>query len=327
MTDYPAISGRRVSYWKREQANRKWREILSVFVVCTLLFFILNGFIKTISLGRDINASSWDGKAGIAIALNTEPKSVMVYQKEPKKIAFFTIPGNLFYATGDAAEPVKTINSAYEGNVEGILTNVLGADVGKRIYFADNMAIAGNHASELFKNLASFKTAADIFVSGPGKVYRQSTMTKMEMLRLWWEIKGINIKDVDVINLDKLSEDVIGPGGVKFKGVDRSEMTRTIGSYLDSPSYFGGLKVEIINGSGASGAGKLASDMLSAWGIQVVGVENGQEEAKCKITGEKNAAISYLARELGCDIVAAPAEAEKGKIVIVLGRNFAAKYF
>lgn len=328
MTDYPALK-RAHSPWKKRKVERKWQEVLAVFVVLGLIVVIVGGLLKTFSFGRD-ETSSWDSDEALAIALNSSPGAVVVYGKTPAKLGVFEIGKDLYFATGDAKSPVSPVEAVFDlpgEKAAGALSNLTGVNVNKFVYFKKRPELGGDGAYSLFKDFSSLKTPFAIVFSGK-KSIDSTNMSSVELLTLWWKVKGIPLGNFHVKNLEDFADWVIGPGDGKFKGLDRESVWRELFSYFDG----GGVKkgeVEIVNDSGVSGAGKLASSIIGAYGFDVSGVSTSDSIGEgCRlVVFSRVDDVSKLAGSLGCDIVLRQDSSPNGKIIMFLGREFVLKYF
>lgn len=328
MTDYPALK-RVHSPWKKVRVERRWQEVLAVFVVLTLIVVIVSGLLKTFPFGRD-KTSSWGGDEALAIAINSAPGALVVYGKTPPKIGVFEIGKELYFATGEAKNPVSSVEAVFDLSGEkavGVLSNLTGVNVSKFVYFKKRPDLVGDGAYGLFKDFSSFKTPFAI-IFGRKENIESTNMSLMELMVLWWNVKGISLSNFQVKNLEEFADWVIGPGDTKFKGLDRESVWRELYSYFDG----GGVKkgeVEIVNDSGVSGAGKLAISIISAYGFDVAGVSATDSIGEsCRlVVFTKADDVSRLASALGCDIVLGRDLPQDGKVIMFLGREFALKYF
>ena len=328
MTDYPALKKAHPA-WRRKRAERKWREVLAVFVVLVLVVVIVGGLLKTVRLPKD-ESSGWDGELGLAIAINSTPGTVVVYGKTPPKIGVFRADGDLWFATGDASRPVSSVDGIFElpgENAVGVLANLTGVNVSKFVYFKTRPDFLGNGAYKFFVDFASIKSPL-LILFGRTDLLASTNMTRVELLTLWWKVKGISVKQVQVKSFSDFADEIIGPGNMKFKSLDRESVWREFLSYFDGLGTKKG-DIEIVNDSGVSGAGKLASSIVSAYGFSVTGVSTSDNIGEtCRLTVFARASdASKLAKALGCDIVLRQDLSQSARIIMFLGREFSQKYF
>ena len=328
MTDYPALK-RHNSPWKKKKVVRKWREMLAVFVVLILIGVIVGGLLGTSKLSK-AEASEWDGEQSVAIAINSTPGAVVVYSKSPPKIGVFTAENDLYFATGDASRPFSAVDGIFElpgERASGVLTNLTGVSVSKFVYFKTRPDFSGDGVYDLFVDFASMKSPLLILLSRTD-LLASTNMTRVQLLTLWWRVKGISVKQVQVKSLGGFADEVIGPSGMRFKSIDRESVWREMLNYFDS----GGAKkgdVEIVNDSGATGAGNLASSIVSAYGFSVTGISTSDsigDSCRLSVFG-KTPNVLRLAKSLGCDIVLRQDSPKSEKVILFLGREFSQKYF
>lgn len=331
MTDYPASKrGRNRSSWKQAQIYKKGRELLAVFIVGILGLILLSGALKAINLRKEMKETVWDGKSSIAVVLNSQPPSLLIYQREPQKIVLLSIPKDRSYATGNADFPVRRIADSFDtlnGNeTVGVLTNLLGVDINKYFLFSKRPEITSNNYESFFKNFASIKTPLGLFF---GKVDElgSTNLTQVELFNLWWQVKGLSLKQVDYLSMDTFGDEVIGPNNSTFKGIDREKANLELSKYFrDSKEKK--LRVQIRNASGASGAVRLAAELVEARGWIVAGTEQASEEALSRVLSDKREEeANNLAKLFACDIVLTQGEQGGGQVLIVLGQDFAKRYF
>jgi len=324
MTDYPAQKHRTGSRL-RKSSGRKFSGIIAVFIFAVLLFVILGGFLKTVVPSRVSTTGGWNGQTSLAIAVNSDPPAIVIYAKEASKLGVFSLQQDLKYATGNANDPIKPVNSLFLGpgaKTEAVLSNLGGVNVSKFVYFKNPPKLEKDQVYEMFKQFASLKTPISIVFT---KSDFSSDLSKMELLRLWWEIKGLTLSQIDFKNVNNFAEEIIGAGGKKFNGIDRESINHEMIKYFDS-SVRG--DIEIVNNSGEAGAGLLATYMLGAYGWNVVNVSLSQNvEPQCRIMDSDGGRdVELLAGIFGCNIIREQ-NASFGNPVIMLGSNFAKRYF
>lgn len=328
MTDFKSHLNSR----RRRKAAGKWQSILAVIVTFILISVIVLGFLRGIKLKGGFAKSIWDGSSPIAIALNTEPVSVLVFQKEPKKIAFLRVPPDISYATGDATDPVKSVNDTlkdYEGSENEFLTKYFGVKVGGYVKFSHQIKLDESQAQQIFKDFAFLTTPVSIILNGINSNIVETNLSRVDMLRLWWKVKGISIDDLDYLDLDKYAIEIIGSDGGKFKGLDRDVLRKSLSGYFEDSRVVGAhMEVEIVNASGESGMGMLASDIAEMAGYDITKVASQDsilDKTKIVVSENKGDA-NNLAKLFNCDIYRLQNEADTPKTTLFLGRDFAETY-
>ncbi len=331
MTDYPASrQGRNRSSWKQAQIQKKGREILAIFIVAVLGFLLLSGFLKAINIKNEISRSVWEGRGAVAVAINSQTPTLVVYQKEPPKVAFFSIANNLNYATGNPEKPVDGITTsivaARGDETTAILTNLLGININKYYFFKDRLEITRDNYESFFKDFASLKTPVGLFFGKVGDL-GSTNLTQAELFNLWWQVKGLSLKQVDYLALDSFADEIVGPKNTTFKGIDREKANIELSKYFrDSKEK--SMKVQIKNATGVVGTTRLAVELVESYGWTVVGVEPASQETSTYILADKkDAEASDLAKLFACDIVLTQGEQNEGQVVVVLGEDFAKRFF
>ncbi|MBI3342456.1 LytR C-terminal domain-containing protein [Candidatus Curtissbacteria bacterium] len=329
MTDYP--SGRHnhnKSSWKEATARRKMRDLFAVLVVGFLALLIVSGLLRALALKAQASKSVWSPQNSIAVAVNLQMPAVVVFQKEPPRVTFFSMPTGISYATGESQKPVEQVVSVFKmpgQDATHLLTNLMGINVANYFYFKTPPKVDQNNYQEIFKNFASIQTPIGILFGRTGSV-GQTNLTGEDLLHLWWQVKGLSMRQVDFVSLQTYAEDMMGPGNTSFKGIDREKTTTAIGKYF-TPLSAREHKITIRNAAGVSGAARLARQLVETYGWTVDMVEDGEQESVSHIISrEKNQESRDLAKIFGCDIVQVQNDQDT-KITIILGSDFAKKFF
>lgn len=325
MTDFKSHLNSR----KRRKAAGKWQGLLAVFVTLILLAIIVLGILRGIKLKGGFTKSVWDGSAPIAIVLNTKPTSVMVVQKVPKRVTFLVVPSDISYATGNAVGPVKSVADAIAEDGEfgrRFLTKYLGAKIGGYMHFSHEKKMNRDEAQRIFKDFAFLATPFSIVLNGLGGVFDETNLSRLDMLRLWWQVKGVNVGDLQYVDLSEYAIDIIGEGDKNFKGLDREVLRKRLTAYFEDYRVVGKhIEIEILNASDESGIGRLASDIAEISGFDIASVTSGESISdKTEIIGSGDKTnVGYLAKLFSCDIFWQQSEGEESKITLHLGRDFA----
>lgn len=335
MTKYPQVNShkgeskfKRSSSWKKYGSSQKWRSYIGIFIVIILVFAIFNGLLKTISIKKFIDDFRWDGSASFAVVLGSSPPSLFVYQPDPKRMVIMTIPEDFYFATGRFLEPLAKISDVL-GNKNGdelarMTTVNFGTKFEKYAMF-DGLSIQSReNAEELFKRFASISTPIEI-LRGFGDV--QTNITRGEMFGLWWQIKGLSIDQLELVDLSGFSEQIVLGSDQKVLGADEQALNREIKPYLESHRIIEkGVGVEIQNASGSNSSAGLAVDLASSVGFDVadISVSEAKNAKTVVFSADRNSyEAKLLAMMFDCDILGI----EKERILVVLGQDFAAKYF
>lgn len=339
MTDYPAKSKSLSRAGKgTKRGARRVRDLFAVLIVLVLLVVVLKGIFKDVNLG-EAKSSSWDGRGPVAIFLNTKPASFVVYQKDLPKIALFSISSDISFPTGNADNPLVSIgeikSSRSEEEEMRMVSFYLGADIQNYIYFENSPEINKQEFERMFANFASFSTPFSIFGGGLTGV-SQTNLGKMDLLSLWWNVKGLTPEDLEYYDSSNYSEDIVVQDKENVKTLDRELVRRDLGKYFENQKLRNiDDKLLIQNSSGIQGVGTLASDIATLSGFDVFSVEGRDDpvgETIILAKDKNDYSALYLAKIFNCDINAWPSSAEDGNddsksIMLIVGQDFAEKYF
>ena len=330
MTDYPATR----SSWKKHQVQKKWRDLLAAFIVIVLIFAVLSGFIKSLSFKKYLDKSGWDGKGSFVLALSTSQPSVFIYQKDPKRMIFLTVNDNFYLPSGQINKPIVKISSVVEEKdgikLAKILTLSFGAKIENYVIYKDKQNINEKEAQKMFKNFASPLTPFLILARPKSFNVQETNITRLDALRLWWQVKGLSINQLNLVDLSSYGEEIVFGDSQKVLGVDEVSLNRVIAKYLETPEIMRkNFKVTIRNASGSSSAAKLATDFVTSVGFDVVRVESqgDRRESSVILSGDGGKDSVYLSKLFNCDIVSQAGEENAGLATVVVGADFARKYF
>lgn len=324
MTDYPAHRKTRVLR-QSKSSGRRLSGLIAVIIFVVLIFVIFGGFVKTLIPGKISVSGGWSGQSSLAIALNSDPPAVIIFAKEAGKVGVFSLPADLKYATGNAGETVKQVDSLFKGpgrKAEAVLSNLNGVNISRFVYLENPPKLGRDQVYELFKKFSSLKTPIVIAL---GKSTFSSDLSKIELLRLWWEVKGLTLSQIDFVDVDNFSEKIIGENNKKFAAIDRESVNHQMTKYFKGAALG---NIEILNNSGEAEATALARDMLGAYGWNVVNVgSSANVVAVCSINDpQESRDVGLLAGIFGCNIIRRQ-NASTGNPVLVLGSDFAKRYF
>lgn len=334
MTNYPA--------WKKRDFREKWRNFLAVFITIVLFFAILNGLVKTFSLKKYLGQIKWDGRSSFVAGLGTWPPSVLVYRKDSPKIAILKLSRDSYFATGKTSEPLVRLGDVVNNKLSDDFTRILSIAFGTRvenyIFFEDQIFVTEESIQNLFKNFSSIRTPFEILGQGLDGNIEETNITRIDQIRLWWQLKGLSIEKLEINDLSGLAEEIVFANDQKVLGADEASLHLRITKYLENSKFLEkNYKVGIHNASGFPAAGELAAEFATSVGLNVVKVEttSGSEDKTRIVTDNReDFAAGYLANIFNCDIVGSPfgvsgesIEAGSDEIVVIIGRDFASEYF
>lgn len=327
MTDY-----RRSTRRKTSARKIKWPNIIGAVVVLALVFALFNGFLRNFSLGDYFGKSRWDGKSTLSIVLNTKPVSVLIYNNDPKKLYMISLNENANFATGDAEKPILGVSEILDKNSGESLVKVSSlmsrTSVNNYIILKTQKEASKETLEKFFESNASLFSPLRILASGLGNT-KETNLTRIDLIRLWWQLKSISVNDLEFIDLSGSGEELVVANGEKVLGVDDAYLNRIFARYLEDRKIVEKKEnIVIENTSGFFPSGKLAADFATSVGGRVEGVSSlGEVQDKTKIiVKDKNSlTANYLEKIFDCDINSINS-AEEGKIKIILGSDFADKY-
>ncbi|MEX2027945.1 MAG: LytR C-terminal domain-containing protein [Candidatus Curtissbacteria bacterium] len=324
MTDYPTNKkSSKKPVWAKVERARKWRGVLAIFICIFLGFFIANGILRAFSFKNDIVASKWNDSMPYAAAVNTKIPSVVVFNKDVGEVVVLVVPGDI--TVGEDGTVSDAVDSGPQ--LSSGLTRALGLDIKNYVMLKNSVDVDVTTLEKAYGDFASISTLFRIITVGKGAGVGSTNITRIDLLRLWWQVKSSGIKTPKIIDLEQFL--VVGPGNQK--SLDRELFHSTVDKYFEIRGVRDqNIKLEIKNSSGVVGAGQIASEIASSMGYNVIRVETGEAEtAQCHISGgpRNTAARSYLANIFGCDIVFQSQGTQTAPIMVDLGSDFAKRLF
>lgn len=328
MTDFNFQTHKR----RRNKAGGKFRDLFSIAVVGVLVFIIISGFVRGVKVNGIFSSSSWDGSSPMALVLNSNPESLVIYQKDPKRITFLRIPSDVSFATGDALEPVKNVSEVLSLDKEAgrkFLTRYLGAKISGYVILKNALNLEEKPEKEVFADFAFLTTPISIIINGLDAQIKSTNLSAADLLKLWWEVKGVNVDRINSVDLGSYAVEIIGPKDNRFKAIDRDLMRSSLAKYFEDYRMAGkSMKVEITNASGEDGLGTLASEISEMAGFDVVRISgsSGLFEKTQIIASKDSTEAKYLAKIFDCDIFWQQNGADDSKTILVIGRDFAKSF-
>ncbi len=318
---------------QKRELRRNWKSFAAVFITTALLIAFVLGLSKTFSPAKFFGRSKWDSRSSFSAVLFTKPLSVMIVASDPKSMIVMAIDDQASFPSGKSQRPlVKLGDVENRGNpsaVNAVVSDIFGAKIDNYISFKNATNIDGGSTKQFFKNFASLPTFFSILIKGTGGWVEKTNITRVDMIKLWWQLKGFSIDNVKFNDFSANYENIIDGQGKSIVGFDREFLHREASKYLENRdiSQKGG-KVKIINASGYTGAGQLASQMASAVGYNVVRLESQDAlQTSCRVQSESNDYPSqYLANLFNCDIFSMPKGDNSGDLTMTVGVDFAKNY-
>ena len=298
-----------------------------------MIFAIANGIAKSFSLKSFFDKSAWDGRSPFVSILETSPPSIFVFQKDPRRLAVFKLDANAFLVTArkEGLQKTADIFEKESGEkVAKVLSLNLGADIENFVSIDQKVAAEKQSVENLLNNFASLVTPFQIISGTYGSGLQNTNITRIDLLKLWWQLKGVSVEKLELVELSPYKEEIITADNKKILGVEKESIRLKMNQYLEN-RYLDQKKanVEIINGSKVPNALQLAADFASSAGFSVTQAEQSpQISEKTQIVAyDKNSYnASYLASIFDCDIVS-ESNGQGADLTVVIGRDFASNYF
>lgn len=304
--------------------------MLAVFVLVTLVFAIISGIGKTIAFGKILGTSTWDGNSSVSIVRNTNPPSILIWQTYPRRLIVLTLNSDLKLVIGGTGQGVKGVGEIFEkasgAEAQKVVASGIHVPITNYVYSKKDENRHLDNFEDEFRRFAAITTPLSILVKGVGDV--DTDIARVDMIRLWWKFKSLSIDEIEIVDSTTMTENVAISGGQKVLGVDDVSMHALLSKYMENRKILeSSQKVTIVNASGVPGTGSLASDFVSAVGGTVESVEAaGAVEQRSSMMAEKSYASLYLAKLFDCVITSGQINS-RGSIRIIIGRDFAQKYF
>lgn len=328
------LRGRHRRYgFSQSQTGKDWRAMLAILAVIFVVLAGVNGFSKSFKLGKYLGKSGWDSQSSFSIALDTNPPAVFIYQKDPKRIVFATLDANSYFESGKLDAPIEKIKDVQDKKSGKDLSRLFSlsfrGDIENYIIFNQSKNLDKQESEKLFKNLAAITAPLAILAPKPQADIKDTNIARIDMIKLWWQLKGLSLNQLDLVDLGSLKTEVINAKNEKVLGVDDISLNHQIAKYLENPQVRKDeYKIKIKNASGYLGAGYLAADFAQAIGASVISAETADQvsENTLIITGSGGYTPDYLAKIFKCDIKVA-SENDNREITVIIGRDFAVRYF
>lgn len=320
MAGYKQSSHRAKIGWQDYQVKKSWRNLVSVFITITLVFAVINGLLKSFSIKTKIADSKWNGKDPLVLAIKSANASVFVYQPETKQVIIFT------------NSPISSISKNVDSdalNFSAAISRTFGVKIDNYIYLKDKSNVDEILSRNLFEDFKSFATPFELATVGWGADIEKTNITRIDALRLWWQLKDISVNKLKLADLGDKNQ-LSDSGEAKVLGADVLSINREIAKYVQNFSIIADdVKVQIKNSSGKLEAANLAYSFVASYGVKVVDVENSRDISASTtiLSGGNSYTASYLAKTFNCDIKDALEEQNSNQIILILGQDFAKEYF
>lgn len=322
------------SGWRKHQTKNKWHAIVAVLISVTLMFAIINGLTKGISIKDNFSSSKWDGKSSFSIAIGSENSSLFIFQPDLNNLVVFTISGETLYETGDSNKPYEELAKAIERGGSDYITamsktyesKIDNYIINKRSDYIDDVK-----ASIYFDQFVSLTTPLKLIGGNWGENGTDTNITRIDAFKLWWKTKSLSAEQLIVTDLSSLKEEIILNNEQTVLGADQAALSRSIAKYLENFTIREeNLSIKIINGSGSRKSLELASAFVANVGGSISAVEISESVSTTTkiLSSNKNSyTAKYLANIFNCDINEAKTSVKQDEIILILGEDFTARYY
>ena len=306
--------------------------MLALAIVSILILASFNGLVKTKSFGKYLGTSNWNSNSSFVAVLSTTPLAVFILQEDPKRLVFLTLDEKTYLATGNPNEPIakisSLINKSNGWDLSKLLSLTFRANIENYVTFKDDQKINKEEAISWFKNYASLATPFMILAGRIGDDVKDTNITRLDQLKLWWQIKSVRINQLELVDLSQYREEVVYKDNQKVLGVDNLVLHKVISQYLENENVTKeNLKIKVINASGIAGAGQLAADFAAGVGVNIVKIEtapNLVDRTFIQTSVKNKYTVRYLANIFKCDIKSSSESSEE--VSLVIGNEFASRY-
>lgn len=332
MTDFLALQVsapfRARSGWRRRKAAQKWQSLISVFLTVILVFAVISGMGKGFSLKNYLGTSSWSADAPFAAVVGTKPVSVLVVPPDVKKAVFLTLAPDTYVPTGREEEPLsKLADLPVQGpELARVMSLSYGAKIANFVILKDEVLAREESLLKLFKEFVSPATPFLILTGKYKEKLSQTNITQTDLFRLWWQVKGLSVDQVNLVDMSLYREPVITKSA-QVLGVDEVSLNKKIAAYVASPKIAdSGYKVSIENFSGSRYGGYLVEQFVTSAGLSVTSIGHEEEVIGKTLVVGRGQVADFLAKMFECDIFDEPSMAEN-TVIVRVGSDFTARYF
>lgn len=301
---------------KRKSAIRFWGIIAILLLLCGLTF-------KSIQILR---GSFWDGTSRINFAIaGGEQVALASFGPWEKELIFLIIPKGtqieVIHGYGKyRVESIATLEKLEKrrGLLAESLQENLGVSVGGWIKMEDR-----DWKMEVGKEELLGELQEQILGSG------ETSLSKWDLTRLWWQVRKIRFDQVKNIDLGKISvlTSVRLADQTQVWEIDKASLDFRIQKlFTESRIREENLGVEVLNGTSHPGLGERGARLITSFGAEVILVGNNEEKREnCSIrsaTSLKNSlTIEKIGKIWGCRWEEKKEEG-RAEITVILGEDY-----
>lgn len=319
----------RLPRWKKEQKQRKEKKRFRLarnlfFLICLILLSAI-GY----QVWGSLRKSLWDGKSRLTLALNSTPILVASFEPSEKTLNFLSIPPNTYIEIIHGYGFYKAESIWRLGELEkcagelllGSLQEYLGVPVDG---YASASGIRYQVSSDKIKE--SFLAIIYSLLRGEG----ETSLTRWDLIRLWWGIKGVRFDKVRLVDLEKTNivEETILPDGTPALIPDPLRLDQLmVQLFSDRRIKEEGLAIGAYNSTDYPGLAKKVARIINNISGQVIEVGDWEVgSGKCEVRGGKQLANTYTGKKLikifNCQYGGPEMGESQAEIAIILGQDY-----
>lgn len=288
------------------------------------LFFLLL-IVFGYKIYGSLSKSIWDGQNRLNLVFNPpaggQPVLVASFNPEGKSVSILIIPNGTLIETIEGHGEYR-VESLYRlGELENKGWELLSGSIQEYLGIPiDAYASISNLAPPAPRESKDFILASLRFLIGNG----ETNLTRWDLTRLWWGIKGVREDKINIINLEETgaSVEVILPDGTKASKVDPQRLEQIASQFfVDEKIKKEDLTIVVLNATDQPGLANKGARLIRNIGGRVVGIGDTENE-KCEIRSGKKHKNTYTVRKLSrifnCRWEGEDLENQRAEIVLIL---------
>ncbi len=303
--------------YKKSENKRRWRAKIAIFIIVFLVAVSLKGFLKADISGKISERSKWDNVSSFTVGMGNSASSLFIFQKDPKRAIVLSVGKNSGVSESGGVM-LKKMSLAFGAPVENYLN------------FKNDTSFYIDNISKTYSKFTSWTTPIKIMTTGWGGNDLSTNISRIDALRLWWQLKGIGVNSLISTDLSAIGESSKSLENKKVLSLNTQEYNRSIIKYIENLKIVNeDYQINMVNASGEFAVSRLANSFITSLGGRVTSITGDSNLIqKCILmTDRKSYTANNLAKIFDCDIKDASQSADSGQITIILGNEFARRYF
>lgn len=310
---------------KKRLPKRKKRFNNIRFTLYAIIFLVLIGAGWRIygSLAQSI----WDGRNRVNIVFATQPVFIASFSPHLGSLSLLLIPNETYIQTthGYGKYRIETIWKLGElEDRESLLAESSQEYLGLPV---DGWVGGGK------EEIQNEKQAKGLILNrlfGLIKGRDETNLTRWDLVRLWWEIRGVRFDKIYLINLTETSAITVVtlPDGTTGFELDTSRLDGIIAKYFqDEKIREEGVVLEVANATNYPGLAAHAARIISNVGGRLISVRDWSLRSKeCEVRSKKEKVGSYtlgkLMKIFDCKASGEDLGDSRAEAVLILGENY-----